>query len=76
MDRALSDFAKDLDIRQTNHLPVIAAFCRELRIDQIINRLVPTSIFWCKSYHVGDYNKDAGACPVKSLEMQCFFERT
>ncbi|MCK5923056.1 MAG: IS1634 family transposase, partial [Methylococcales bacterium] len=44
MDRSLSDFAKDLDIRQTDHLPIIAAFCREIGIDQIINRLVPTEM--------------------------------
>jgi transposase len=44
MENALSSIADDIEISQTNHLPVIAAFCRELRIDQIINRLVPTEM--------------------------------
>ena len=44
MDSTLSDFAKDLDITRTDHLPVIAAFCRELGIDRTVNRLVPTQM--------------------------------
>jgi transposase len=44
MDNSLSDIASSLEISQPAQLPVIAAFCRQIGIDAIINRLVPTEM--------------------------------
>ena len=44
MESPLADLAKNVDVCQTDHLPVIAAFCRQLSIDKIVNRLVPTEM--------------------------------
>ncbi|MFT4638875.1 MAG: hypothetical protein ACI8T1_002198, partial [Verrucomicrobiales bacterium] len=44
MEPQLADISKNIDVCQTDHLPVIAAFCRELSIDKIVNRLVPSEM--------------------------------
>jgi hypothetical protein len=44
MEPSLADLSKTVDVCQTDHLPVIAAFCRELKIDKIVSRLVPSEM--------------------------------
>lgn len=44
MEPPLTNIAENVDVCQTDHLPVIAAFCRQLSIDKIVNRLVPSEM--------------------------------
>ena len=44
MEPPLSNIAKSVGVCQTDHLPIIAAFCRQLGIDKIVNRLVPSEM--------------------------------
>ena len=44
MEPQLASIAKNVTVSQTDHLPVIAAFCGQLGIDKIVNRLVPSEM--------------------------------
>jgi transposase len=41
---SFSDLSSELTVQEVDHLPVIAAFCRKIGIDQIIDRLIPSQM--------------------------------